>query len=75
MTTLVPPMPKNTQYCEYDSVKLDDEVHPLAKAAAALEEISTQELISDAVNLYASKILGRPPIKRRPPKPKKKASE
>lgn len=74
-TLLAPPMPKETKHATYDSVKLDDEVHPLARAAAALQQISTQEFISNAVNEAAAKVLNRTPIKRRPPKPKKRGAE
>lgn len=59
----------------YAQAKLDSDVHPLARAAAALEGISTQEFISNAVNEAASKVLNHSPIKRRPPKPKKRASD
>lgn len=75
MVTLALPMQKKSEFAEYDSVKLDDEVHPLARAAAALQGKTTQELISDAVNDYAAKVLDRKPIKRRPPKPKKRSGE
>ena len=61
------PQPEN-RTCEYASVKIDDQILPLARAAAALSgDISTQEFISDAVNEVASRILGRQPINRRPP--------
>lgn len=56
------------QPCTYASVKIDDEVLPLARAAAALSgNVATQEFISDAVNKAAAEVLGRKPIKRRSP--------
>lgn len=74
MPALAEPMPPKKQpvggYCTYASTKVDDEVYPLARAAAALQGQSTQELISDAVNEWAAKILKREPVKRRPPEPK-----
>lgn len=68
-------MPKKTEYATYVSTKIDDEVHPLARAAAALQSISVQEFISNAVNEAAAKVLSRPPVKRRPPEPKKRKGE
>lgn len=77
MPALAPtmPTPKKSEFAEYDSVKLDNEVHPFARAAAAILGISTQEFISNAVNEAAAKVLNRTPVKRRPPKPKKRAGE
>jgi uncharacterized protein (DUF1778 family) len=72
VSTLAPPMPKKTEYVAYVSTKIDDEVHPLARAAAALQGVSVQEFISDAVNEAAAKILNRQPVKRRPVEPKGK---
>jgi hypothetical protein len=68
-----PPMPKSesANYCTYASTKIDDEVLPLAQAAALLTGRRTvQELISDAVNEFVAKALGRKPVRRRPPKAK-----
>ena len=68
-------MPKkpSADFCTYASVKLDDRVLPLARAAAALSgDVSTQEFISDVVNLAASRVLGREPIPRRPAPPRPK---
>lgn len=74
VTMAVPFMAKKTPqgFCTYVSVKIDDEIQPLARAAAALAGISTQELISDAVNEFASRMLKRDPMKRRTPEPKQK---
>lgn len=70
-----PPMPKKPkpgEHASYASVKIDDEVLPLAIAAAALSSppVTVQELVSDAVNKYASRLLDRDPVNRRPPPPK-----
>ena len=69
---MVPHMAKKTsgEFCEYVGTKIDKEVYPLARAAAALEGLTAQEFISNAVNLAAAKALNREPIKRRPPKPR-----
>jgi hypothetical protein len=74
VTVAVPFMAKKTpqEFCEYVSVKMDEAVHPIARAAAALAGISTQELISNAVNEVASRLLKRDPVKRLPPRPKEK---
>lgn len=73
---LDPPMAKSkpTDHCTYVGTKIDDQVLPLARAAAALSGKDAQDFISDVLNEAASKILNRPPIKRRPPKPKKPTS-
>jgi len=65
---------KPSPWCTYASSKVDDEVYPLARAAAALLGQTTQEFISDVVNEAASKLLKREPIKRRPPEPRKPKS-
>ena len=57
--------------CSYVSMKVDDAILPLAKAAAALEGQSVQDFASDVLNSAAAKILGRKPVKRRPPPPRK----
>ncbi len=60
-----------TDFCTYASVKLDDKVLPIVRAAAALSgDMSIQEYMSDVLNEHASEILGREPLKRRPPKPR-----
>ena len=72
-TLMAPSMAEEApeQFCKYIGTKIDSEVYPLARAAAALSDNATvQEFISDVVNVAASKILNRKPIKRRPPKPK-----
>ena len=76
-TLLEPRMPKSKpeESCTYVGTKIDDEVLPLARAAAALTEVDAQDFISDVVNEAASKVLNRAPIKRRPPKPKKRSAE
>jgi hypothetical protein len=74
VTTLAaPPMPKSdpTPYCTYANIRIDDQVLPLARAAAALSgDVTIQEFISDAVNAAAAKVLNRKPIQRRTPPPK-----
>lgn len=77
MFTLAPaPMTKKseTQFCTYASVKIDDEINPLVRAAAALVGKSTQEFLSDVANEAAARVLKRDPIKRRPPEPRKPKS-
>jgi hypothetical protein len=72
-TLMAPSMAEDTpkEFCEYVGTKIDTEVYPLARAAAALSgNVTVQEFISDAVNAAAAKVLNRKPIKRRPPKPK-----
>jgi hypothetical protein len=60
-----------TEFCTYVGTKIDDEVYPLARAAAALSgNVTVQEFISTVVNDAAAKVLNRDPIKRRPPEPK-----
>ena len=76
-TALVPRMSKKPEpaFCTYASVKLDDEVLPLVRAAAALSgDVTVQEFLSDVANEAASRVLKREPLKRRPvpPKPKGK---
>ena len=71
--TLEPPrMAKKptTPFCTYVGAKLDDEVHPLAHAAAVLSGLSLQDWLSDVANEAAARVLKREPIKRRPPEPK-----
>jgi hypothetical protein len=72
ITLAAPPMSEpKTGFCSYASIRIDDEVLPLARAAAALSsDVTVQEFISDAVNAAASKVLKRQPIKRRPAPPK-----
>jgi hypothetical protein len=58
-------------FCTYASVKLDDEVLPFVRAAAALSgDVTTQEWLSDVALTAAAKLLNRKPIKRRPAPPK-----
>jgi len=73
LTLKAPNMAKKppTEFCTYVGTKIDDEVYPLARAAAALSgNVTVQEFISDAINAAAAKVLNRDPIKRRPPEPK-----
>jgi uncharacterized protein (DUF1778 family) len=56
--------------CTYVSMKVDDQVLPLVKAAAALAGQSVQDYASDILNQAASQALGRKPVKRRTPKDK-----
>ena len=62
--------PKKTGLCTYRNIRIDDEVLPLAIAAAALARITVQDFISDVVNIAASRELDRKPITRRPSPPK-----
>jgi hypothetical protein len=60
------------QHCSYSSVKLDSDILPSVKAAAALSRQSIQDWLSDLANEAAAKRLGSKPIKRLPPPPPKK---
>lgn len=62
--------PDSVEFCTYSSVKLDSEVLPAVKAAAALDRLSVQEWLSDLANAAAAKRLGKKPVKRRPPPPR-----
>ena len=70
--SMMKPMAKTrTDVCTYTTVKIDDEVLPLARAAAALSgDITVQEYISTVINGAASGFPKRDPIKRRPAPPK-----
>ena len=60
--------------CTYITIRIDDQILPLAKAAAALSgNVTVQDFISDAVNEVASRVIRRQPIARRPPPPKPKS--
>ena len=59
-----------TEYVSYSPCKIDSQVLPLAKAAAALKSIHVQEWLSNIVNEAAAKELGMKPIKRRAVRPK-----
>lgn len=54
------------EWCRYSACKLDSQVLPVAKAAAALREQDVQEWLSDIANRESAKELNRKPIKRRP---------
>ena len=65
------PMSKDKiEFCTYSPTKIDSQVLPLVKAAAALMQQNAQEWLSNVANEAASKQLARTPIKRRPPKPR-----
>lgn len=61
---------QSPEYCFYTSCKVDRDVLRVVKEAAAKEQIKIQEWVSDLLNANASKVVGRPPIKRKPPKPR-----
>lgn len=63
-------MAETSEFCNYTTTKVDDEVLPLVKAAAALTGLKVQEFVSNVLNDAASKAIGRKPIKRKPPRPK-----
>lgn len=75
MTTLAAPTMtrKASEVCTYASIRIDDQILPLARAAAALSgDVTVQEFVSDAVNEVASRLLNRPLVARRraPDKPR-----
>ncbi len=71
MTYSTARMTMKPETCTYANTRIDDEVLPLARAAAALSgDMTVQEFISTAVSLAAAKVLKRKPITRRPPPPK-----
>ena len=72
VTLAAPPMSeKKSEVCSYASIRIDDQVLPWARAAAALsKDITVQEFISDAVLKVAAQVLGKKPFKRRPAPPK-----
>lgn len=57
-------------YCTYAVVKLDDQIVPLAKAAASIVGKKFQDWLSDLANEAAAKVLRLKPIVRRKPKPR-----
>lgn len=61
-------MSEETKYVSYATIKIDDEVLPAVKAAAALSGQTVQEWLSDLANETAAKFLNRKPVKRRPVK-------
>jgi len=68
-----PPMSETakTEFCSYTGTKIDDQVLPWARAAAAWSgDVTVQEFISDAVLKAAAAALGKKPFKRRPAPPK-----
>jgi hypothetical protein len=58
------------KFCTYAGVKIDDQIHPLAHAAAVLSGQALQDWLSDVANQAAALVLKREPVKRRPPEPK-----
>lgn len=65
---MVATMTEKQSFCRYSPVKLDADILPLAKAAAALAGKTVQEWLSDVANESASGALSRKPVKRLPPK-------
>lgn len=61
---------QTSEFRTYISMKLDRDVIPLAGAASKLAGQALQDWASDVLNEAASKVLGRKPIKRKPPKPR-----
>lgn len=56
---------KSEELSTYISVKIDDQVYPIVKAAASLAGLQVQDYLSDIANDIASRAIGRQPIKRR----------
>jgi len=69
LTFMMETMDKS-EHVTYSPCKIDSQVLPLAKAAAALALMPVQEWLSNIVNEAAAKQLGMKPIKRRPTKTK-----
>lgn len=64
---------EEADFCTYTTVKIDDQVIPFIKAAAALAGLSVQEYVSNHMNEIAAKALRNKPIKRRPAPQRKKS--
>ena len=64
--------PERKKYRRYTTVKIDADLIPVARIAAAHAEKKLQDWLSDLVNEHASKIAGRDPVKRKPAPPGKK---
>lgn len=62
-------------YCTYTSLKVDDQLMPEIKAAAAFDSLSVQELVSNILNEYIAKRFKHPKINRRSPPPRKKSTD
>jgi hypothetical protein len=62
-------------YCTYSSVKVDAALVWRAKAAAAKARKTIQEWLSDLVNAEAARELGEKPVRRLPPRPRKKRGD
>jgi len=60
---------KKVDYAAYGTVKIDVELIPLIRAAAALSGKNIQEWASDHLNRLAAEVLERNPIKRKPAPP------
>lgn len=63
-------MPEET--CRYVSIKIDEDILSIAKAAAALERVPLQEWVSNMLNIVASQRLGQKVVKRKPAPEKKR---
>ncbi len=61
---------KKPVFCEYVSTKIDSDVLPSAKAAAAIAKQSVMDWLSDVANAAAAEQLGHEPIERKPNRPK-----
>lgn len=57
------------RYAEYVTTKLDVQVMRLVRAAAALDNKSVQDWLSDLANEPAARRCGEKPVKRLPPPP------
>lgn len=64
--------PSGQPHCTYTSLKVDDELMPEIKAAAAFDRLSVQELVSNILNDYTAKRFKHAKINRRPPPPRDK---
>lgn len=65
------PEKKQSEYCRYTTVKVDVEVMPFVKSAAALAGKSVQEFVSDLLNEATPKASGHKPVKRKQPPPRR----
>lgn len=63
---MVAAMTDDTTFCTYVSVKIDQDVLRLAKAASSLDGKTVQDWLSDLANSAASERLKAKPIKRKP---------
>lgn len=64
---------ESQKFCRYTTVKIDSDLLPVLRIAAAMSEQKIQDYLSDLVNENASKKANRKPIKRKlPPPPKQR---